>query len=58
MTTSVDFNASEMPFTPPSDPQAAEWASASDADLAPHQEINDRRASAESAEIMRLMRAL
>jgi hypothetical protein len=58
MTTSVDFNMGETPFTPPIDAQAADWPSAHEADLAPHQEINDRRASIESAETMRLVRAL
>lgn len=57
MTTSVDFNMGETPYTPPVDPQGADW-STGDSDHAAHQEINDRRARLESAETLRLVRAL
>jgi hypothetical protein len=57
MTTSVDFNMGETPFTPPVDPQGADW-NTGDSDHGAHQEINDRRARLESAETLRLVRAL
>ena len=58
MTTSVDFNAGETPFTLPIDAPGTDWSLASEGETPGHQEINDRRASIESAEIMRLARAL
>ncbi len=58
MTTQVDPNVGEQPFAAPVDPQAAEWSTIGESDLAAHQAINDRRAQQESAETLRLMRAL